>query len=371
MSNPSKQSNAKYHVMLTLLVISWGLEYSVAKDALNVINSTTMITFKYAIGAGCMAVVLLCTSGFQKIRRQDLPMFILCAIFGQVMYFFCEYRAMATIPVAVITIVLGFVPILSIIVERILYRHRSSPFLVICMFICVAGIILTIGADFSLLTGGSGIGYLFTVGALVAWVIYNFLTGHVSGKYPPVLVAFYQMGIACLLTLPYSLFHLPAAAQIDTRVVLEILYLGAVSAGFGFLVEVIGIQKLGPTTASVYSNFLPVTTAFFGVILLGQELTVLQILGGVIVIVAGLFVIREKAHLDFLRDLGQKQQQDSGRNSAPPDDEAIGSAKAAAQPLTDTAAQEARREEAAAVRRPMESTGAADSNSEERTAPKD
>lgn len=61
---------------------------------------------------------------------------------------------------------------------------------------------------------------------------------------------------------------------------------------------VYGMQKLGPTTSSLYSNFLPVTTAFFGVLFLGETLTFWQIAGGVVVIAAGLLVIKEKGRLD-------------------------------------------------------------------------
>lgn len=292
-------------MLMIALVIVWGLEYSVAKDALNTVDSITLITFKYTIGALIMLCILLATKKFRLIHKKDIPRFILCAIFGQILYFFCEYNAMATVPVAMVTIVLSFVPIASIIVERFLYKHKASAFLVIGSVVCVGGIILSIGADSSLLSGGKLIGYLFCVGALIAWVCYNFMTGSIASDYDSVCTAFYQMGIAALMTLPYSIFHMPEAALITPKVISEILYLGAVSAGVGFLVEIIGIQKLGPTSAAVYSNFMPVTTAIFGVFLLGQHLQILQIVGMVIVIASGYCVIREKARLDDLRNPGR------------------------------------------------------------------
>ncbi|MEA4921851.1 MAG: DMT family transporter [Eubacteriaceae bacterium] len=300
----SKRSNGKYHIMMTVLVVSWGLEYAVAKDALNSIDSITLITIKYFLGSAVMAVILLATSQFRRINKRDIPTFILCAIFGQIMYFFCEYNAMKTIPVAIITVLLGFVPVMSVIVERFLYKHRASRFLVAGMLVCIFGIVLAIGADFSMLSGGKVVGYLFCMGAMLAWVCYNFITNSVCSKYSSTCVAFYQMIIAALLTLPYSIFHLPDPSIFTGKIVMELLYLGVISAGLGFLIEVIGIQKLGPTPVGVYSNFMPVTTAFFGVILLGQHLTLLQYLGGAIVIVSGCLVIREKARLDIQREKG-------------------------------------------------------------------
>ena len=43
---------------------------------------------------------------------------------------------------------------------------------------------------------------------------------------------------------------------------------------------------------------MPVTTAFFGVVILGETITWLQIAGGIVVIVAGYIVIKEKGMLD-------------------------------------------------------------------------
>ena len=65
-----------------------------------------------------------------------------------------------------------------------------------------------------------------------------------------------------------------------------------------YLIIVYGLKKLGPTTNAVYSNFQPVTAAFFGALLLGETITWLQIIGGIIVIAAGFIVIWEKGKID-------------------------------------------------------------------------
>ena len=54
---------------------------------------------------------------------------------------------------------------------------------------------------------------------------------------------------------------------------------------------------MGPTISSLFSNFLPVTPTFFGWLILGQSLGVMQIAGGLIVIVSACYVIIEKSRL--------------------------------------------------------------------------
>lgn len=69
------------------------------------------------------------------------------------------------------------------------------------------------------------------------------------------------------------------------------------SAGTGYLIYVRGVKYPGPTISSLFSNFLPVTSTFFGWLILGQSLGVMQIAGGLIVIVSACYVIIEKSRL--------------------------------------------------------------------------
>ena len=107
-----------------------------------------------------------------------------------------------------------------------------------------------------------------------------------------------QLACATLLLLPGAFRSMPPASEFTLPVVFGILWIGLVDSGLGYLIVVFALQKLGPTTNAVYSNFLPVTTAFFGAVLLGEHLTWLQILGGIIVIAAGFLVIWEKGKID-------------------------------------------------------------------------
>lgn len=300
-----------YHILMILLVIAWGAEFAIAKDALETVDPMVILLIKYVLGTVVMAAVLLKTGGFQKLKKRDLYISILCTLLGHILYYYCEYSALKTVPVANITILLGFLPVGSVIVEKILFRRRISKRLIMGMLVCVGGIMLTIGNDLLGLGGGKVTGYLLCLGAVSAWLAYLFVTEAVSGDYDSTLIAFYQTLIAAVITLPYGVTHLPEFSSMDPKVLIELVYLGIVSEGLCFMIEVKGIQKLGPTISGVYSNFLPVTTAVFGVVLLGQELGALQCIGGMIVIGSGCLVIREKSRLEAAApsDTGEQPHQ--------------------------------------------------------------
>ena len=192
------------------LVFMWGLDYSVAKNALEVFRPLNLMFFKYLGGLVVITLIKAVAERKFTIRKKDIIFFVMCSLTGQVLYYFCEYTAMEYIPVALITIILSFVPIISILIERVFFKTELSVSIIAWLVVCVIG-----------------------------------------------------MG----------------------------------SAGTGYLIYVRGVKYLGPTISSLFSNFLPVTSTFFGWLILGQSLGVMQIAGGLIVIVSACYVIIEKSRL--------------------------------------------------------------------------
>ncbi len=292
-----KNKRIKAHILTMLLIVLWGFDYVPAKLAMGVLTPSALVFSKYLIGVLTMIVIKIVTRNKNLIRVKDIPLFIACAIFGQILYYECEYNAMNYMPVALITILLCFLPAVSILSERIIYKRKANKKIYIGIFVCIVGVILVIGADFGIIFQGRGLGYLLAAGAIMCWNIYNFITASLE-DYDSVTLTATQMLCAVLMLIPIAVPTMPPVWEIEPKVIIGLLWMGVVDSGFGYLIQVYSIKNLGPTAIALYSNFLPITTAFFGVVFLGETITLLQIFGGIIVIVAGYLVIKEKSELD-------------------------------------------------------------------------
>ena len=285
-------------LLMCFLVCAWGLDYTVAKEALNLLEPMNLLFLKYLVGT----IVVLCFKLKQDrktiVRPKDIPFFIICSITGEILYFFCEYSAMDYLPVSLITIILSFVPAVSIIAERVIFKKRFTAKMMLGVIVCVIGIAIIIGADFNMLFQGRMIGYMLAFGAVVSWNIYNFITAHVSDKYTAPTMAFNQLVCTSLLIGPYAIHTMPPASDFTPGVIIGIIYLGCISAGIGFMITVRSLKVLGPTISAMFSNFLPVTATFFGWLFLGESIGPAQIAGGVIVVASSCIVIREKGRIE-------------------------------------------------------------------------
>ena len=111
---------------MTALVVMWGYEYVAAKHALEALEPLVLVFLKYLIALICLILFKLKIDGPSFIMKKDVPYYIVCAIFGVIVYFWAEYSAMDYIPIALITIILAFVPVASVITERLIYNVRAN-----------------------------------------------------------------------------------------------------------------------------------------------------------------------------------------------------------------------------------------------------
>ncbi|GAB1475413.1 DMT family transporter [Bacillota bacterium] len=292
-TNPSKKKIMYF--LMVIMVLSWGLEYAFAKQALEAFEPITLLFFKYFIGLIILLFIKLKMEGRKFIKKKDIPMFLLCALFGEVGYFYAEYKAMSFLPVSIITIVLAFVPIVSLLIDRVIYKRKVTKKTVGGVLFCVVGIGLIIGVDLDVIFEGRIFGYILAFSAVIFWNVYNFITASLHERYGSVTLSFNQIVCALLLIWPYALTHLPEWDYVTPGIIWSILYLGLVSTAVGFVIVVKALHILGPTVTSMFSNFMPVTSTVFGWLLLKETIQPLQMLGGVIVITAGYFVIKDRS----------------------------------------------------------------------------
>lgn len=298
---------SKALMLMSLLVCFWGLDYVFAKEALNILQPMSLLFLKYLVGLVVVFTIKLKVDRKAVIRKKDIPWFILCSITGEILYFFCEYTAMDYIPVSLITIILSFVPAVSIMIERVVLKRKLTGKTILGVLCCILGVVIVMGADFRLLLQGRLTGYLLAFGAVISWNCYNFITAKVSRSYSSATMSFTQLCCTVLLVAPYALHNLPPAEDFTPGVIGGIIYLGCASAGIGFFILVNGLKVLGPTISAMFSNFLPVTATFFGWVFLGETIGIMQFAGGAIVIASSCLVIVEKGKTEGQSNGGKNE----------------------------------------------------------------
>ncbi|WP_442574244.1 EamA family transporter [Microbacterium sp. F51-2R] len=145
--------------------------------------------------------------------------------------------------------------------------------------------------------GGGGwerldpVGVLFALGAAASWAFYILSSARVGREFPRLDGLALAMTIGAVVALP---FGIASAGEALLRP--EILALGAavaiLSSTIPYAFELIALRRLAASAFAILMSLAPATAALAGWLLLGQQLSWLEILGIALVIAASIGAVR-------------------------------------------------------------------------------
>ncbi|WP_147208313.1 DMT family transporter [Pseudoxanthomonas taiwanensis] len=137
-----------------------------------------------------------------------------------------------------------------------------------------------------------GRGELFALGCMLAWSAHVFMSRRIAtvGLSALVATAWSVLAGAALLAVPLALggnpqrvLHYPAGVW------LSVLHMAWLATALAFIWFADGVRAVGPTRASVFTNFVPVVAVLVGVLALGDHLHWSMAVGGLLA-VAGVWL---------------------------------------------------------------------------------
>jgi drug/metabolite transporter (DMT)-like permease len=251
----------------------------------------SMIFYRLFFGALLILLIILATGNISQIRlRKKKKLLALQGILTVVNMFFYFYCVKTTC--FSIAILLEYTsPVYVMIASPFILKEKISRESIYSMVLAIAGVILVIRPE----SGFSGFKtdpvYLTGIlagmisGMLAASLIMNIRL--MKDEYPEMGIAFWSMGLSCLLMSPFA-FGTPW--NIFTENLSVLASFGAVSVGMGAFLTIIGFSQVEAQTGSLLSLIEPVSGVLFDVTLLGVQLGTNVFIGCILVLISALLV---------------------------------------------------------------------------------
>ena len=277
------------YTALIAVVIFWGLSFVATKIALETLPTFTLVFIRFSLAAFFFFLLML-NQGFAKFSGRDHAKIFLMSLFEPGLYFIFETIGLQYTSAPKAALIIATIPV-AVLVFAFLFigeRPTVTSLLGIGLSLIGIGILIVGGPEFSWRLGGSLLGDLLIVGAVITAALYMVCARHLGKDHSALDITGFQMMYGALLYAPAFFWELPSIhwSGISSRSFAALAYLTVFATCAAFLLYNYALSKLPAGKASVFINGIPVVTVFGAWLLLGETLTMTQVCGGVIVLTA-------------------------------------------------------------------------------------
>jgi drug/metabolite transporter (DMT)-like permease len=269
-------------LMLLATVSLWALNFTVSKYILDHgFHPLAYSSVRYACAALIFAAITLAWEGPLRVDRRDLPL-----IGGSTLVLFANQLAFVYAldftTATTVALLFGTLPIFTALVARGSGVERHSRRFWLAAGLSFAGVTLVaIGSGGNLSTDLKGDG-LAVLGA-ATWAAYSVAISPLMRRYSP-----YRLSAIFLLAVTVALFAAGSRQLAHQSFDFPVLvWVGFAFAVLGPLVTTnllwfTAIDRVGPSRASLFANLQPFLAAIVALILLHEQITMVQVAGGIV-----------------------------------------------------------------------------------------
>jgi drug/metabolite transporter (DMT)-like permease len=278
-------------VRLVLVSAIWGSMFLLVKYALADFSPAEVAFFQAVIGAIGLFVIVGIQGGEARAKLGDIVRrpgsALLLGVFSIVAPFLLIAIGERIVPSGLAGVLASMTPMFIALFAPLLdpsmeINRRQGAGLVIGLL----GVGLVVGVH---LVGSLGqfLGALALLGAAASGALSSFVVKlHYKGKgVPASTTTFFALGVASLLTLPVAFITAPRELP-GIRAVLAVIVLGLICTALGYMLYYRLIDLVGGQRAALANYLTPAFALFYGVLLLGETLTIWAVLG-LMLIIAG------------------------------------------------------------------------------------
>jgi len=272
-------------------MIFWAFSFIWFKDANKTFHPITIVFIRLFFSVVIMTVFLVLTKNYMKIKKSDRKLFLMLALFEPFFYFLGESFGLTYVSATICSVMISTIPIIATIGSWLIFKEKLKIINYAGIILSFIGVLVFIlNRDGSISFNIKGLGFLIL--AVISAVGYNLTLSRLVGTYSPVYIVNVQNIIGAVLFLPLFLifdFKHFSTVSLTFDMFIPIIELSFLCSCGAFILFAYSVKEMGITKANVFSNCIPVFTAFFSFILMGDKLTV-QNIAGMAIIIAGLFM---------------------------------------------------------------------------------
>lgn len=285
MKFPKRTAFEGYGGIITAAIL-WGFVGILAK-MIHGMPAQSIIFYRVAFASIIFFVILLISGNMNIVKLGDKKIYlVLFGIFQattMLMYFVSILKGSVSVAVLLLYTAPAYVTVLS----PLFLKESSTRKGIIALFLSLLGIVFIVNPeklDFSQFPG-------IMAGILsgIAYALQIITSKHISSIYSGYTQAFWSFIIATLMFLPIGL--VPKEVVFDNMLFLILLAIFPTILSVSLYFN--GLKKVKAQSASILGLIEPVSAVILAILILGEKISSLEIIGGVLILAGAALVMRD------------------------------------------------------------------------------
>jgi drug/metabolite transporter (DMT)-like permease len=257
----------------------------------------TAMAWRYVLGAA----LLLGIVGIKQlgsVPKQRLVQLLLIGGFGQALITYLSLHALEYIPVGPLAFLFYTYPAWVALLAAMRRTEKLTSMRAIALTLALVGVTVMVGAPST--DKLNPIGVILALASALLYSAYLPSLEHLQQGMPALVSTFLLIvGAAVTFVIAALLareFDLPTSVPVWSN----IFVLALVSTVIAFSTLIKGLSVLGPVRTAIIATIEPFFTAILGVVVLGNQLTITTLVGGILIAAAVLLIQWSSARLEVI-----------------------------------------------------------------------
>lgn len=290
-TSAGRVSPGRVYLLLLLTTIFWGGTPVAGKLVLRDLPPLTVGVLRY----GLATLLLLGVFWRQlpdprSLRAQDLWILLWVGVLGTFLNHILFFLALLFAPASHGAIIPPTTsPIWTVLLAARLGRERVTAGQIGGMLLCLVGVVLVVRPERLATSAGASVlvgDLLFLLGG-VAWGVYSYLSKVAMQRLSAVTTLTFGMSVGTVFLAPAALVEWPwsALGAAGATAWGALGFLTLAGTVLSFLWWNVAIRRVGAGRTAVFSNLVPLFGVLLSWLVLGERLTVVQLVGGLLAVV--------------------------------------------------------------------------------------
>lgn len=278
----------KTYALLVLATVFWGANFIFAKLALRSLEPGVLATFRFLTASLTVLVFFMLKPGSLKWRTVKPKFGIICfsGFIGVFIYNLMMFVGLKTTSATNGALIMGLNPMFTLLFSALLLKTKINRYQVFGLVLSFSGVLFIIsGGHLRVLMGLEFvIGDLLLIISSLVFGLYNVINKkYLSDLDALNLTAFttfpaaFMFSMWTLFSTNLSQIHLEAVA------IIGVVFMGVFGSVLAYYFWNRGVKELGADASAIFINLVPFFAALMS-LFIGQSISTIQLLGGVLVI---------------------------------------------------------------------------------------